>query len=85
MAYKYSKLARALSDQGHIVIVSTISLFKQVHDFNKSTISKYLEVFIKVGITELKRRDPKIYKKFDDGTLNNVVGLDLPILQKTST
>ena len=40
----------------------------------------YIEIFLKVPITELKRRDPKgIYEKFQNGKLKNLSGLDLPV------
>ena len=41
---------------------------------------RYFEVYLKVPIDELRRRDPKgIYSRFDSGDLKNVAGLDLPI------
>lgn len=80
LAKGYSKLCKLLSNQDLIVVISTISLFKEIHDWNRSNLEGYFEVYIKVPIQELKRRDPKqIYKRFEVGEIKNVAGLDLKI------
>ncbi len=53
LAKKYSRLAKLISDQGVRVIVSTVSLFHEVHLFNRQTIPKYLEVFLDYPIENL--------------------------------
>ena len=69
-----------LSQQGHLVLIATISMFEEVHSWNREHIDNYLEVFLDVPIGELKRRDPKqIYKRFDAGEIDNVAGLDLKV------
>lgn len=79
-AKKYSMLSRLLSSQGHTVVVATISLFREVHEWNRKNIPNYFEVYLKVPVEELRRRDPKgIYRNFDDGKLKNVAGLDLEV------
>lgn len=80
LALKYSQLCQMLSKQGITVVIATISLFKEVFTWNRNNIQNYFEVYLKVPISELKRRDPKgIYRKFDEGLLANVAGLDLAI------
>jgi adenylylsulfate kinase len=77
---KYSHLSRVFSQQGLIVVVATISLFKEVHAWNRNNLPGYFEVYLKTPVDELRRRDPKgIYRRFDEGELTNVAGLDLPI------
>lgn len=77
---RYSSLSRVLSAQGHNVIVPTISLFRELHEWNRQNIPNYFEVYLKVPIDELRRRDPKgLYRKFDNGELKNLAGLDLEI------
>jgi len=79
-AYGYGKLARLIAGQGVTVVVSTISLVKEVHVWNRANLPRYIEVYLKVPLEELRRRDPKgIYRRFDAGELVNVWGLDLPI------
>lgn len=75
LAIKYSKLASLISSQGHNVIVSTISLFKEIHEWNKTNIDNYFEVFIEVDIQNLQNRNNReIYSKTSG---KNVVGIDL--------
>lgn len=78
MAIKRSKLANFLSKQGQIVIVSTISLFNEVYEFNRANLQNYFEVFVKCEFGELKRRDQKgLYTKALSGEIANVVGVDI--------
>ncbi len=80
LAFKYAHLCRIISNQGLTVVIATISLFKEIHIWNRDNLTNYFEVLIKVPINELRLRDPKgIYKRFDDGELKNVAGLDLNI------
>ncbi len=79
-AMQYSQLCRLIASQGVTVVMATISLFREVHVFNRANLPGYFEVFLKVPVEELRRRDPKgIYRRFDTGELNNVAGLDLPV------
>tara|TARA_B100000989_G_C19528294_1_gene468152 strand:+ start:590 stop:1126 length:537 start_codon:yes stop_codon:yes gene_type:complete len=80
LAFTYSRLANMLSSQGVIVIVGTIALFREIHLWNRKNIEGYYEIFLNVPVEELKRRDPKgIYKKFDQGQIKNVAGLDIDV------
>jgi len=79
-AFTYSKIARMLSRQGVIVVVGTIALFKEVHTWNRENIPGYFEVFLDVPIDVLRERDPKkLYKKFDQGEIKDVAGLDISV------
>jgi adenylylsulfate kinase len=67
LALKYSRLAALLSRQGHLVIVSTVSLFHEIHDFNRRSLPNYLEVFIDVPQNVLIQRDQKgLYSSGND-------------------
>ena len=80
IAFKYSKLAQLFEHQGCIVIVATISLFKDIHDWNRKNLIDYIEIFLDVPIKDLINRDPKgIYKAFLKGDLRNIAGLDVDI------
>jgi adenylylsulfate kinase-like enzyme len=80
LAMQYSHLCRVLAGQGHTVVIATISLFKEVHAWNRNNLPGYFEVYLKAPVDELRRRDPKgIYRRFDAGELTNVAGLDLAI------
>jgi adenylylsulfate kinase-like enzyme len=80
LGMQYAHLCRVITDQGPTVVIATISLFKEVHAWNRENLSGYFEVYLKVPVEELRRRDPKgIYRRFDTGDLANVAGLDLPV------
>lgn len=80
LAMQYAKLCSVLAKQGLTVVIATISLFHEVHAWNRANLTNYFEVYLKVPVDELRRRDPKgIYRRFDTGELSNVAGLDLMI------
>ena len=80
LAMQYAHLCRILVKQEIIVVIATISMFKEIHAWNRKNLPGYFEVYLKVPIEELRRRDPKdIYKRFDAGEIDNVAGLDLEI------
>lgn len=80
LALQYSRLCRVLADQGMTVVLATISMFCEVHEWNRANLANYYEVYLKVPLEELRRRDPKgIYRRFDAGLLTDVAGLDLPV------
>ncbi len=80
LAMQYSRLCRLIAGQGLTVVVATISLFKEVHEWNRSHLPGYLEVYLKVPMEELSRRDPKkIYERARLGDLKHVAGVDLEV------
>ena len=80
IAMQYSRLCHFIVKQRLKVVIATISMFKEIYSWNRKNIPGYFEVYLKVPLDELRRRDPKnIYKKFDSGEISNVAGLDLEI------
>lgn len=80
LAHKYSRIARLVASQGVTAVVSTVALIREIHLWNRQNLPGYFEVYLKVPIDELRRRDPKgIYRRYDQGLLNNVAGLDVEI------
>ena len=69
LAMIYSKLAKLYSEQGITVIVSTISLFKKVHFWNRENLKNYVEILIKRDISEIIKDD--IRNIYDN---ENIVG-----------
>lgn len=59
IAYKYARLAKLISDQGIIVIVSTISMFEELREWNRNANANYLEIYLKTSKEERVKRDPK--------------------------
>jgi adenylylsulfate kinase len=80
LAMKYSQLCKLISSQGNTVVIATISMFKEIHQWNRVHLPGYFEVFLDVPFDILRSRDPLgIYKRFDVGELFNVAGLDLAV------
>jgi adenylylsulfate kinase-like enzyme/phosphohistidine swiveling domain-containing protein len=77
VAMRNGMLCRMLAEQGFDIVCSTISLFHEVQRWNRENIARYNEIFVRVPLEELKRRDIKgIYG--DDRRAANVVGVDIP-------
>lgn len=72
-AYRNARLCKFLNEKGLLVICSTISMYDEVREWNRSNIKNYFEVYLKVSKNELKSRDSKgIYK----GSQSNVVNFE---------
>ena len=56
---KYGLLCKTLSAQGFTVIISTISMFDTIYHWNRENIENYLQVYLKVPLSELYLRDQK--------------------------
>ncbi len=77
LSFMYSKLCKLLNDQGIDVIISTISLFKQIDKWNRKNIRGYKEIFLDISLDKLKKRDSKqIYarKRYSN---KPTVGIDI--------
>ena len=80
LAMQYAQLCRVLAKQDLTVVIATISLFKEIHSWNRTHLPDYFEIYLDVPLDELRRRDPKtIYHRFDCGEIENVTGLDVEI------
>ena len=80
LALKYAHLCKTLSSQGFTVIIATISMYNEAYVWNRTNLPNYCEIYLKVPLKELRRRDPKkIYQRYDAGDLSDVAGLDLAV------
>ena len=80
LALKYSHTCQILSSQGFTVIIATVSMFQEIYDWNRANFPNYFEIYLKVPLDELRRRDPKkIYQRYDAGDLSDVAGVDLSV------
>lgn len=75
LARFYAALARDLAEQGHLVICATVSLFHEVHEWNRLHQPRYLEVWLRVPVAELRRRTGRA--ELYGGSAGPVVGLDV--------
>jgi adenylylsulfate kinase-like enzyme len=77
-AMRNARLCRMLAGQGADVVCATISLFHEVQCWNRKNIPGYREIYLRVPIEELRRRDSKgIYAGAQRGDTLDVVGLDV--------
>jgi glutamine kinase len=78
-AMRNARLCRLLAEQGTDVVCATISLFHEVQRWNRENVPGYREIYLRVPMEELRRRDTKgIYAGAGNGDTRDVVGLDLP-------
>lgn len=79
-AMRYARLCKLLTEQGIFVVCCTISMFDEVRKWNRENILDYTEIYIKVPIEILKKRNQKnLYEDVKRGTAENVVGMDLEL------
>ncbi len=75
LALTYARLCRLAAAQGQTVICSTISLFHEVHEWNRANLPGYFEVFLDPPAGTLEKRD---YKGVYRAGRGPVAGRDLP-------
>lgn len=80
LAMRYAHLCHMIAVQGVDVAIATISLFREVHEWNRTNMPGYVEIYLHVPLNELRRRDPKqIYARAERGELKDVAGLDFAV------
>ena len=73
-AMRICRFSKMLADQGLIVVVATMSLFAEIHAWNRENQPDYFEVYLKASLETLRKRDPRsIYSREEA----NVVGIHL--------
>jgi adenylylsulfate kinase-like enzyme len=77
-AYRICRLAKLLADQGHTVIVATMSIYHEIHSWNRCNCPNYFEVWVEVDLDALQSRDARgLYSRAKNGETSNIPGLDL--------
>lgn len=77
-AHRYARFAKLVADQGFVAVVATISLFHEIHAWNRENLPGYLEVFLDVPEEIRRERDPKgLYRRHAAGGVTSMTGLDL--------
>jgi len=77
-ALRYSRLCKALSDQGIDVVCATVSMFDKCRNWNRKEIENYKEIYIKVNLETLRKRNKKnLFSYAEKDKIKNVVGIDL--------
>lgn len=77
-AWRICRLAHMLAEQGLIVVVATMSLYREIHTWNRAHLPGYFEVLVKVSLDTLHARDARgLYSRARNGQAANVAGVDL--------
>lgn len=85
LAMSYARLCKNLAEQDIDVVISTISLFGECHRWNRDNIPGYREIYLRVPMEILIKRDQKkIYSRAMKGETNNVIGVDIPFDEPTT-
>lgn len=79
-AYRIVKMCKYLYDQDINVICSTMSLYREIHEFIYGNFENPLIAYLDVSMEELKKRNQK--GLYSDG--KNVTGIDLPFDEPTN-
>lgn len=69
------RLCKHLAEQGIDVIYCSIAMYEEIRSWNRANIEKYKEIYIKVSMETLYRRNQK--GLYSPG-VKQVVGVDLP-------
>lgn len=80
LAMIYARFCKLLADQGQTVVIATISLFHEVHAWNRAHMPGYLEVFLDAPEAARRARDPKgLYAAADQGQVAQMAGQDTAV------
>jgi adenylylsulfate kinase len=62
-----------------VAIAAAISPYREIRDFNRNLIGRFVEVYAKCSIDALRKRDPKgLYDKAIKGEIKNFTGVSDP-------
>jgi adenylylsulfate kinase-like enzyme len=76
-ARRLSRMCKLLADQGINVVCATVSLFREVHEWNRANLEGYVEVYLRVAHATLVARNQKgLIRKALAGEAMELVGVD---------
>ncbi len=58
-AYRIARFSHLIVDQGFSVICATVSLYDEIHAFNRESLANYREVYVSCPLAVLRGRDQK--------------------------
>lgn len=72
-------VAKVLTRNGVIVIVSLISPYRKIREYARKEIGNFVEVFVNCPVEICEKRDPKgLYKKARAGEIKDFTGISAP-------
>lgn len=79
-AMRYSRLCAMLQEQEINVVCCTISMFDSVREWNRANIRNYKEIYVRVSMDTLRKRDQKgLYSGITEEKHKEVVGIHMDI------
>jgi len=78
---RVGEVARLFFEQGSIVLCTFVSPYARDRDAVRSKLpdQAFVEIYVKVGLAEAKRRDPKgLYAKAEQGLIPDLTGVSSP-------
>lgn len=79
-AMRYARLCAMLQEQNMNVICCTISMFDSVREWNRGNIQNYKEIYVKVSMDTLRKRDQKgLYSGRMEGEQREVAGIHMEV------
>jgi len=73
LAFIYCRLCKMLADQGHDVVIATISMFHECQKWNRENQCRYYEIYLRAPHEVLKNRRPHLFSSKS----KNIVGIDI--------
>ena len=78
LAFQHSRLCRMLTNQGVDVVICLIAMYDECRAWNREHIDNYHEIYLKVDIDELIKRDQKqLYSRALRNEIPDVLGINL--------
>lgn len=79
-AMRNGRLCKMLGEQGIHVVCCTISMFDEVREWNRNNIEDYVEIYVKVSMEVLHKRDQKnLYTKAKIGQEEDLAGITFQV------
>ena len=77
-AFQDSRWCKMLNEQGIDVVICVMNMYEEVREWNRKNIENYCEIYLKVPIEELIRRDQKqLYSRALRNEIDNVMGINM--------
>jgi adenylylsulfate kinase len=78
-AWRLARLSKYLTDHHLTVICSTVSIIKEIHEWNRKSVKNLIEIFIDVPMKKLVERDQKkLYSRALNGEITNAYAINQP-------
>lgn len=79
LAFQNARLCKMLTSQGIDVVICLIAMYEDCREWNRKNIDNYHEIYLRVDINELIRRDQKqLYSRALRNEIADVVGINMP-------